>query len=193
MKTAIVILAAGTSSRMGHIKQLLPYKHTTLIGWTIQNSLNISNTEIYSVLGANAEIIKNEITQYPVHLLFNANFKNGISTSIQLAVKEIETTNFDAILILLADQPYITSKYISDLILQSQKNPSKIIASNYKNAPGVPALFPKTYFNHLKKLSGDKGAKLLLKECIANVIMMPEINLIDIDTPEDYSKVTGNL
>ena len=61
MKNAILILAAGSSSRMGKPKQLLPYKHTTLLGWTIEQALNLKTSTVYCILGANFDLIRKEI------------------------------------------------------------------------------------------------------------------------------------
>ena len=188
-KIAILILAAGSSSRMGTAKQLLPYKKTTLLGWTIEQVKTSKANAIYCVLGANAAIIKQQINQYKIETIFNADFKNGLSTSILVGVNHIIAKNFDSVLITLADQPNINPKYLDELIITSEENPKKIIASNYETKIGVPAIFPKNYFNQLLNLKGDKGASLFLNNHVSETIKMPLFNLIDIDTKEDYQKL----
>ncbi len=188
-KIAILILAAGNSSRMGTAKQLLPYKKTTLLGWTIKQVKASKANAVYCVLGANEAIIKEKIDQYKIETIFNADFKNGLSTSIVAGVNHIIGKNFDFVLITLADQPNINPKYLDELIIASEENPKKIIVSNYETRIGVPAIFPKNYFHQLLNLKGDKGASLFLNNHVSETIKMLPFNLIDIDTKEDYQKL----
>ena len=188
MKTAILILAAGSSSRMGAPKQLLPYKNTTLLGYSIEQAKHINIKHVFCVLGANAEIIEKSIENYQIETIYNPNFKNGLSSSIFVGVKKLQH-NFDTILIMLADQPNVDFNYLNKLIKTSEENPSKIIASNYQNKIGVPAIFPKKYFNQLLELKGDKGARNILNNNKSDIIKMPPFNLTDIDTKEDYQNL----
>lgn len=187
-KTAILILAAGSSSRMGNTKQLLPFKNTTLLGWAIEQAKSTIVNDVYCVLGSNAKIIEKEISKFTIEIIFNANFKNGLSSSIVVGIDYLLTKNYDSVLIMLADQPNITSIYLNKLLKTSDKNPLKIIASNYDKKNGVPAIFPKKYFQQLLKLKGYKGATEFLNSN-SEVIKMPPFNLIDIDTKEDYQKL----
>ncbi len=188
MKTAILILAAGSSSRMGTPKQLLPYKNTTLLGYTIEQVKQIDTKHAFCVLGANAEIIEKSIENYQIETIYNSDFKNGLSSSIVVGVKKLQH-DFDTILIMLGDQPNVNSNYLNKLIKTSVENPSRIIASNYQNKIGVPAIFPKKYFNQLLELKGDKGARNILNNNKSDIIKMPPFNLTDIDTREDYQNL----
>lgn len=188
MKTAILILAAGNSTRMGEAKQLLSYQNTTLLGWAIKTAKNTATKEVFCVLGAHAEIIKKSIEKYQIETIYNPNYKNGLSSSISTGIKYLTSKNFDSVLILLADQPKITSGYLDILLNTAKENSTKIVASNYKENSGVPAIFPKTYFNQLINLSGDKGAKALLNS-VKDILKINATNLVDIDTKEDYKNL----
>ncbi len=188
-KIAIIILAAGNSSRMGDIKQLLPYKNTSLIGWAIQNAKKSNAHSVFCVLGANAELIKKEINQYQIETILNTNYKEGLSSSITAGVNHIKDKHFDALLIMLADQPNVNTSYLNNLISKYQESSLKIIVSNYKEKVGVPAIFPKNYFNQLLSLEGDKGAKHLLQKQLLELVKLKPYNLIDIDTKEDYQNL----
>ncbi|WP_435255572.1 nucleotidyltransferase family protein [Tenacibaculum sp. A30] len=186
-KTAILILAAGNSSRMGKTKQLLPYKNATLLEWAIEQAQKSVVKNVFCVLGANKEVIEKQLTSNIVEIIYNPNYKDGLSTSIVKGIKFLLNYNFDSVLIMLADQPHVTSEYLNSLIEASKNNPSKLIASNYQGSVGVPAIFPKNYFNDLLDLKGDKGAKNFLLQQNNNVIKVNSTqNLLDIDTPEDY-------
>ena len=186
-KTAILILAAGNSSRMGKTKQLLPYKNATLLEWAIEQAQKSVVKNVFCVLGANKEVIEKRLTTKTVEVIYNPNYKDGLSTSIVKGIEFLLNYNFDGVLIMLADQPHVTSEYLNSLIEASKNNPSKLIVSNYQGSVGVPAIFPKNYFNDLLDLKGDKGAKNFLLQQNNNVIKVNSSqNLLDIDTPEDY-------
>ena len=185
--TAILILAAGSASRMGKMKQLLPYKNTTLLEWAIEQAQKSIVKNVFCVLGAHKEAIEKQLTTKPIEVIYNPNYKNGLSTSIVEGINLLQKHNFDNALIMLADQPHVTSEYLNSLIETSKKNPSNIIASSYQESAGVPAVFPKNYFNELLNLKGDKGAKSFLLQHNDDVIKVnSHQNLLDIDTPEDY-------
>ncbi len=188
-KTAILILAAGISSRMGKPKQILPFKNTTLLGWSLEQAKKSKANNVFCVLGANAKIIEKDISIYNIETIFNPNFNNGLSSSIVAGIDYLKSTDLDTVLIMLADQPNINSDYLNKLIKTSEENPSKIIASNYIDKIGVPAVFPKEYFQQLLNLKADKGAKDFLNNHQSKTIKLKPFNLIDIDTIEDYKKL----
>ncbi len=183
---AILILAAGSSKRMGEIKQLLSYKETTLLGWAIEQAKASEASEVFCVLGANAERIQKRLGD-PVPWIMNHQHKEGLSSSIAAGVSALEDR--DAVLIVLADQPGIQTADLNRLLQQYLKNPDTIVASNYGGSIGVPALFPKMYFSDLVLLKGDKGAKNYLNQHKEGIHLIDSLRLLDIDTQEDYSKL----
>ena len=187
----IIILAAGSSSRMGSPKQLLPYKHTTLLGWAIEQALASEAQAVICVLGSNNELVKKSISHYPVKTIYNKRYKQGLSTSIVSAIKTKPET--EAILVMSADQPLIKASLLNELLRLHDKFPDKIIASNYGNSNGVPAVFPSQYFDHLLKLKGDKGAREFLNQTESDVLSISGIEFLkDIDTPNDYRNLVDS-
>lgn len=175
---------------MGKPKQLLPYKHTTLLGWAIEQALASKTDEAFCVLGAEAIKIKNSINNYKIKTIINENYRAGLSTSIVTAVRDIQ--DYDAILIMLADHPEVTSDYLDELMKLYFQSPEKIIASSYEESVGVPAIFPKKYFPKLLELKGDNGAKKFLNKIASDIITLDASDkLADIDTNEDYKKLIG--
>ncbi len=168
-KTAIIILAAGASKRMGSIKQLLPWKHTTLIGHAIEQALASIADEVFVVLGSNYKLVSKEIETYHITMLKNKNWSHGMGSSISCAIEFMVNRSkyFDAVLITLVDQPLIDMDYFNNLIKRAVRY--NIVASKYKNRVGVPAIFSTEYFAALRKLNRDIGAKELLSEHIKDV------------------------
>lgn len=192
MKIAILILAAGSSSRMKRPKQLLEVKDKTLLSLVIENALQSKATTTYCVLGAHAQRIKKSISPYKVQTVINANHKKGLSSSIAKGILHLQPFNYDAVLILLGDQPFIETKFIDTLIDSYVQQPNHISAASYPNKIGVPAIFPKQYFENLLKLKGDKGAQELLNSDIKSITLITN-TLADIDTPDDYEKLLKGI
>ena len=198
---AIIIPAAGASKRFGSPKQLIEWNSTTLIGHTIAKAQAMQQSQIYVVLGANFEVIKQEIQKEiqkeiqgkDVAILNNRDWQDGLGTSIATGVKHILKTkaNYDAILVLLADQPLVSVEYLKEFIYQFEPKTRQIIATKYgANKFGVPALFDQKYFEELSKLTHDKGAKDLIKNNLDHVnVPKTTAILTDIDTQEDYKNI----
>lgn len=185
---AILILAAGASTRMGEIKQLLPWKKTTLLNHTIAQVKEISKS-VFLVLGANMEKIKPTVFNY--NIIYNSNWESGMGTSITTGIAQIEKEgSFDSVLILLADQPLLTADYYKKMILSYNKLESKIVATAYENKNGVPAIFDISLFKELKTLNKDYGARSLIQKYSESVKSIdPDGKAIDIDTPEVYKQL----
>ena len=190
--TAMVILAAGASSRMQAIKQLLPWKNTTLLGNAIAQGLQSNVEEVYVVLGANATQIKQSILNYSVKIIENPNWEKGIGSSIACAITYFKNNNlyYEAVLISLADQPLINADYYNSLIQLFLTNTKPIIASQINNKAGVPAIFSAIYFDELSKLNEDVGAKEILKSSKKDVLTLnASVNLVDVDTLQTYEVI----
>ncbi len=190
-KTAIVILAAGSSKRMGEPKQLLPWGNSTLIEHIIQKALKVKVTEVSVVLGANFEIINKQIKNYPINIITNTNWKAGLSISISKAVSHyITEQKIEALIFILADQPFISDNYLKQMLSNYMVNQNQIIATQYEDGKlGVPVLFDKYFFNELLSLNGDIGANQILQNNKRYVKALEvSFNHIDIDTKVDYQK-----
>ncbi|MEE9407335.1 MAG: nucleotidyltransferase family protein [Polaribacter sp.] len=185
---AILVLAAGKSSRMKDIKQLLKIKNKTLLEITLENALKTNSKNVFCVLGANADKIKSEIHTENIQFIKNENFEKGLSSSIISGINYFKNRKlyFDGIFILLADQPAIEVTYLEAMLNLFQTNKDKIIASNYGGKLGVPVIFPVKHFSDLLLIVGDKGAKEYINNKKSEVLYSKlTTNFFDIDTKED--------
>jgi molybdenum cofactor cytidylyltransferase len=187
MNIICLILAAGSSSRLGRPKQLLKYRRKTLIENAVSTVLSAGISQVYVVLGSDFEMIKDTISYLPVNIIHHENWQEGIGSSIRTGVSFIENGNHaDAILIMLCDQPKVNSDHLKTLIQCYLKQKRSIIATGYGQQAGVPALFDRKIFPSLKELKGDSGAKSIISKNSGNVFAVNfELAGIDIDTPED--------
>ncbi len=190
LKTAMIILAAGESKRMGVLKQILPWKNTTLLGHAIEQGINSNVDDVFVVLGAHAEQILKEIDQSKVKIVYNQYWKTGMGTSLACAIHYFDKKSliFDAVLITLADQPLLDVDYYDKLLKCFLDNNKNIVASKLKNRAGVPAIFKSSYFNEFKLLNKDYGArKILISNAKDVYILDVNYNTIDVDTMDTYN------
>ena len=186
MKTAIVILAAGKSSRMGQPKQLLKISDKTLLQLAVETALAADCSEVICILGAYKNRIAPTLANYSVTLIENKDYEDGLSSSLIKGLDYLTTRNYDAALMMLGDQPSLKSSHINSLLTLSREHPNDIVATTYPNTIGVPAIYPKRFFNALRQLQGDKGAKEFLLSKEEEIHKVPHPELLDIDTLDDY-------
>lgn len=191
-KIAVLILAAGEASRMKRPKQLLPWQDSTLLNHSINIASSLKNTSSFVVLGAYKDEIISTIDNPNVTVLYHENWQQGMGTSIGFGVKSIQShSDFDAILIVLADQPLVTISYLEELIQVSSSSEKGIVASQYEdNKLGVPVIFDAAYFKLLAELKGDQGAKGVLKNYEDDVFILQASDIVgDIDTYDAYTNL----
>lgn len=192
-KLAVLLLAAGSSSRMGFPKQLLKWKNTTLLQHAIHTVKHVDHDQAVLVLGAHFDDITPQMDTSGMTVVFNEHWEKGLGISIACGMNYIKVSlpQIDSVLILLADQPLIDANFLNDMINTHHLNPNNIICTQYgHNKWGVPALFHKNYFEELSQLNHDKGAKDLIKKHLNDVLFLNGMHLIsDIDTMEDYENL----
>jgi molybdenum cofactor cytidylyltransferase len=190
----IVILAAGSSSRLGKPKQNLVFKGQTLLQRMISSASAVSD-EVLVILGANFNEIETTIIDADAKIMYNPDWALGMSSSIKQATSYIEQ-NFpeaDAVLFAVCDQPYVNTELLQQLIEIAGSVKQGIIACSYNDTIGVPAVFKKIYFPELFKLNGNEGAKKIIGQHLQDVytIFFP-LGSTDIDTEEDFNRLLTN-
>jgi molybdenum cofactor cytidylyltransferase len=193
MKIATLILAAGESKRMNGIKQLLPWKDSTLLEHAITQSLQSCANDVYLVLGANKDKILKAVDTRKVNIIINDDWSLGMGTSIAAVIRFIRANqlDFDGILIRLVDQPLLDVNYYN-ILIDKYIDSKHIIASSYKSGYGVPAIFDKIYFDELLVLKPDKGAKGVINGHKKELIVVDsEGRTIDLDDRQTYLNYYG--
>ncbi len=178
-----VVLAAGASKRFGQPKQLVRLEGQTLVRRIVAISLE-ANCPPIVVVGEAEEEIRAELQGLAVEIIRNADWPEGIASSIRAGVQHaIES---DAIILLACDQPLVRPKALADIVALHRNSSKPIVASSYANTLGIPALFERSCFPALLALSGDHGAKEIILSRPNDVAAydFPE-GAIDLDTPSD--------
>jgi molybdenum cofactor cytidylyltransferase len=183
---AILLLAAGGSSRFGSPKQLIPFSGKPLLRHLAQAASRSKASQTYVVLGAMSEKIRPALDGLAVHIVQNNRWQEGISSSIHAGISAL-TKETDAVLIMLCDQPHVSSELLDRIIEVQSMSRKPIVASEYADTIGVPALFAKLLFPELLALVGDHGAKQLIHGHPEDIAIVPfPGGATDIDTPEDH-------
>lgn len=189
-KVAAVIVAAGASKRMSAIKQLLPWKNTTMLGYAIKQLEEAGATHIFVVLGAYENEITATIDDPHVTIIRNKNWSQGMGTSIANTINYFKEKQlyYDGLLIAACDQPLIKVSHYKKLI-NSCINNNRIVASSFHGGMGIPVVFDKAYFDELATLNNDVGAKSIVKKHLDRLIQIdsPEA-AIDLDNEEIYEQ-----
>jgi len=187
---AILILAAGKSARMGRPKQLLLWKGQPLLRHVAEVALSVPQAAVHVVLGANQELVAASLHGLPVKLCPNDCWQEGMGSSVRAGVRAVldEKPATSAVLILLCDQPLITTELLQEMIRRHQEG-AEIVAASYRETLGVPALFGASLYPELLALQGDQGAKKIIQRHQEQtaVVPFPEAGL-DLDTFEDYEQ-----
>lgn len=193
-RTAIIILAAGNSSRLGSSKQLLPFRGKTLLQHITGEALASGAGPVFVVVGANAEKISATIQKEPIHIIENKNWENGMASGIFEGIKAATMDGaITQAIITVCDQPFLSASILSKLTTEQERSGKGIIASSYCQTAGTPVLFTAHYFKELLELTGEEGAKKLIRLHPGDIgtIAFPE-GEVDIDTRADYEELLNS-
>ena len=186
--TALVLLAAGASTRMGRPKQLLPYHGRTLLRHAAETAVASGCAPLVLVTGALHDELAAEVADLPIQAVRNARWESGMASSIQTGLAAVAPAQPRAVLIMLADQPLVTPELLRELVARQQQTQAPIVATTYGDALGVPAVFDRAVLPALRQLRGTQGAARLIASLGPAVgqINFPA-GLLDVDTPEQYA------
>ena len=190
---AVIILAAGNSSRLGSPKQLLPYAEKTLLQHAIDNAKASIANHVIVVLGSRKTLIENKIDHDKIIIVENLIWESGISSSIKAGVNALKdlSKETDAIILMVCDQPFADAEILKALVYEQARSGKAIVGCSYENTKGIPAIFHRSTFSKLLSLEGDTGAKKLFEKYKEEASFISfQDGGIDIDTSEDYKNLT---
>lgn len=160
VRPALLLLAAGASSRMGTPKQLLPYHGRTLLRHAAETAAATGCAPLILVTGAEHEALLPEVAGLPFQAVHNPRWAAGMGTSIRVGLAAVEAAGTArGALIMLADQPLVTVAFLQQLIVAHRQATHPIVAAGYPDGmAGVPAVFAAEVFPALRTLAGSAGA-----------------------------------
>ena len=193
-KVGAVILAAGSSSRFGKPKQLVPFQGQTLLERAVSAAIKGGCTPVIVVTGSDAADVAVAISAARSIVVENYEWAEGVGTSIRAGMQRLidVAPEVEAAVLLVCDQPFVSGETVAILQQRWRETGKAIVASRYSNTLGVPALFSNVCFQDLLSLQKDTGAKPIIlanRERVAEV-PFPE-GAFDIDTIRDYQELTS--
>ena len=194
-KIAAIILAAGTSSRMGANKLLLPLDGRPLIAHVVEMACASSADVALVVLGNEADRVAAALPPCRAQRVDNPRYATGLSTSLQAGLDALSDDS-DGALILLADMPRISPATVEAILAAARETPNQIIAVNQRGRPAPPVYWPRAYFPALYAIRGDEGGRsILLRSLDALRLIEPTQpdEALDVDAPEDYQRIREKM
>ncbi|GAB3581318.1 nucleotidyltransferase family protein [Hymenobacter daeguensis] len=187
---ALLLLAAGASTRMGRPKQLLPYHGKTLLRRAAETAVASGCAPIILVTGALHEALVAEVADLPIRAVHNAAWETGMASSIRTGLGALAVARPAAVLIMLCDQPLVTPELLRQLAAQHRQTQAPIVAAAYGDTLGVPAIFSQTMLPDLLQLQGQQGAVRLVASLGTLVGRVPfPAARFDVDTPAQYASL----
>jgi molybdenum cofactor cytidylyltransferase len=189
LKYGIIILAAGSSSRLGSPKQLLRVHGITFIAHVVKQASALPNAITLVVSGAADQEIRTALQSAEVPIFFNPQWETGMAHSIKTGLEALLLTEpgIEACMLLVCDQPHLSTSLLKEMVNLYETSRAGILACSYGNTAGSPAIFERQYFEELMRLKGQEGAKKIIQKYQTNAVYLPFPNgVVDIDTAEEY-------
>ena len=192
-RCALLILAAGASTRMERPKQLLAVDGQPLLRRVTEAGLAAPVAVVVVVLGARAAEIAPCLGGLPVQIVVNPGWAEGMGSSLRLGIRTVAAVlpAPEFAVVALGDQPDFTAAQLERLIETQRATGRPIVAADYDGVRGPPVLFAAKYFPALQALQGDTGARALLQAHAHEVATVPFPKTADLDTPADYEGYLG--
>jgi molybdenum cofactor cytidylyltransferase len=190
-----VILAAGRSSRLGRPKQLLDFDGEPLLRGLVRHAVASRLDEVVVVLGHRATEVATAIGEWGQRVVVNPDFAAGLSTSVRVGLGAV-AADAEAVMFLLGDQPEIGAEIIDAVIGRHRATEAPIVMPTYGGIPANPVLFGCALFPELALVTGDEGARSVVKrhrEEIAYVPVASGAPPRDVDTEEDYIALLAEM
>jgi molybdenum cofactor cytidylyltransferase len=185
-----IVLAAGTSTRFGASKMLVDIGGEPMIRRVVSTVKQAALGPVHVVTGHDAERIAAAVNGLCDDCAHNPLYLEGMGTSIAAGIASLPA-DCAAAIIILGDQPLVSAAHLTKLLDTWQGQPHSTVASSYGETIGPPALFPNTQFETLVELRGDQGARALLRDPQADVVVIEcDGPMPDVDTPDDLDALS---
>jgi molybdenum cofactor cytidylyltransferase len=185
-----ILLAAGTSSRMGSNKLLFELGGESVLRGAARRALAGGLAPLLVVLGHQEEKARAELDGLPCQIVINPLYEQGINSSVQTGVAALPT-EAQAVVVMLADMPFVTAEMIAGLITSYRSTEAPLVISDYEGVNAPPMLYDRSLFDELLTMTGEGCGRQVVKRHRneAEVLPWPAAALSDLDVPEDYERL----
>lgn len=195
-QVAIAVLAAGRSTRSApHHKLLATFDGEPLVRIAARQALAAGAGSVMVLTGHLADEITAAVAGLPVTTLHNPDYRSGMASSIALAARSVPD-GATGLMIHLADMPLVTAAHMAAMVdLFAKAGGKAIVRAAAEGARGNPVLFPRPLLPQLLKLTGDAGARNVIKNADLPVLSVEigTAGALDVDTAEAILAAGGQL
>jgi molybdenum cofactor cytidylyltransferase len=193
-RVAGVVLAAGTSSRMGRNKLFLPLGGTSVLRRAVGTARDAGLDPVLVILGHDSDRALTELDGLRCTPVVNAEFARGMNTSVRAGISAVPEDALGAVL-MLADMPFVTAAMLRALVERYRAAEAPLVVSTYGEVLAPPILYGRPLFGELRALDGDGCGKQVVKAHRAEAIEVewPPSSLTDLDVPEDLERVRTRI
>ncbi|OGO20513.1 MAG: hypothetical protein A2Z14_13610 [Chloroflexi bacterium RBG_16_48_8] len=187
-RVAGVILAAGASTRLDGLKQLMTFRRRPLVIHSVETALEGHLDPVVVVVGPEGEAVKNALMHHPVHIVENTEPGRGQSSSVHLGLESVQD-QVEAVIFLLADMPLVKPDLLKALVEQHRRSLAPVIAPFAQGKRGNPVLFDRRTFHSLREVKGDQGGRAIFSHYPVVQLEWDDSVLFDVDSEEDLRKM----
>jgi molybdenum cofactor cytidylyltransferase len=186
-----ILLAAGTSSRMGSNKLLFELDGESVLRRAAKRALAGGLSPLVVVLGHESDKTARELEGLPCEWAFNPLYEQGINSSLKSGIMAAQGFKARAAMVMLADMPFVTPEMIAAMIARYRTTEAPLVISDYDGVNAPPMVYDRSLFTELLMMTGEGCGRQVVKRhrAEAEVLPWPVAALADIDVPEDYARV----
>jgi molybdenum cofactor cytidylyltransferase len=191
---AAVVLAAGTSSRMGRNKLLFELDGETVVRRTVRTAVEAGLDPVVVVLGHDAQPVRAALASLPCQFVVNARYAEGMNGSACAGVAALPP-GVAAAVVLLGDMPFVSAAMLETLVERYRAGDALLVVSEYDGVQAPPSLFAASLFAEVAGEAGRGCPKRMRRrhpEATA-VVAWPAAALADLDVPDDYERAKAQL
>ena len=193
-RVGVLLLAAGSSTRMGENKMLMEIDGDTVLRRAAKTAVAAGLDPVVVVTGHEREHAETQIDGLGCTTAFNADHEAGIHTSVRTGIDALPD-GVDAVVIMLADMPLVSADMLRDLITAYRDSDAPLVISRYGGEiPAPPMLYERTLFGELRVMQRRCGREVVRRHRDeARALEWPLEALADIDTPDDFASIRATM
>jgi molybdenum cofactor cytidylyltransferase len=187
-----VLLAAGSSTRMGRNKLLLPLGGQAVVRRAVQAAIDSGVDRVVVVLGHEADLVRSQLDGLACEVIVNPDYERGVGTSLHAGIRAAAA---DAVVVLLADMPFVTAEMIRGVVDRHRSTGARLVLSHYGDVQAPPTLYARALFEEVLAEPDERCGKRIARTHAdeAAIVSWPESALRDLDVAEDYEGVRAEL
>lgn len=189
---AAVVLAGGSSTRMGHNKLLLRVDGESLIVRAVRRAAAAGLDPVVVVLGHEAERVESELDGLTCRMVVNADHASGQASSFRAGIGALPIGT-PAAVVLLPDMPGVTTEMIAAVVACYRRTRATLVVSEYGGTPAPPTLYDGSLFEEIRSGAALGREVVRRHRGQAQIVAWPADRLTDLDEPGDVARLRSGV